>query len=90
MHTENTDSSAFTVNTERISQFLADSITMTDTATNNPVSHTGIIVSSDQTQATQSRGGKNASNITQFPDAFARIVLTHSYLSPNTGKFTCP
>ncbi|KAL8183187.1 UNVERIFIED_CONTAM: hypothetical protein K2H54_022508, partial [Gekko kuhli] len=81
LHTESTDRSAFTANRERTEQFLAESVTVTDSATKNPVSQTEITVSSDQTQfpsqATQSRGGST-------PDSLVRIVLTHSYLSPNT------
>ncbi|XP_077176478.1 protein HEG homolog 1 [Paroedura picta] len=89
LHAESTDSSAFEGSRERTSQFLADSITLTDLATRSPVSQTDIIVSSDETQfpsqAMQSRGRSTASNITEFPDSLARIVLTHSYLSSNTA-----
>lgn len=94
LHTESTDRSAFTVNGERTSQFLADSVTRTNSATKNPVSQTEISVSSRQTQfpsqTTWSRGRSTATNFIQIPDTLTRTVLTHSYLYPNTGKFTCP
>nr|XP_056717133.1 protein HEG homolog 1-like [Euleptes europaea] len=89
LHNESMNSSAFTVNKERTSQFLGDSVTLTDSATKDSVSQTEITISSDQTQfssqATQSRGSSTTSSIIHFPESLARIGLTHSYLSPNTA-----
>ncbi|XP_048340746.1 protein HEG homolog 1 isoform X3 [Sphaerodactylus townsendi] len=89
LHSESMDSSSYTVNKERTSQFLADSITLPDSTTEGPVSQMETTVSSNQTQfssqTTQLRGRNTTSNFIQFQDSLARVALTHSYLSPNTA-----
>ncbi|XP_054828137.1 protein HEG homolog 1 [Eublepharis macularius] len=89
LHTESMNGSASTVNKERTSQFLTDSVTLTNSATKGPVSQTEFTVSSDQTQfpsqATQTRSSSTTSNTVQFPVSVARTVLTHSLLSSNTA-----
>ncbi|XP_061465026.1 protein HEG homolog 1 isoform X2 [Rhineura floridana] len=90
LHIISTARSSATANrgAERTSQIFTDSISLTDSARKDSVSHREIATFSDGTlfpsQTTHSRGRSNTSDVTQLPDSSSRIFLTQSYLSPKT------